>query len=382
MHPRAALRLLRQMATYSALMLAGVMVPLIILESGLRISYVWPALTTPSLKEQLERSRQSQPVVATGSVTVRGLIEPSLWPDVVYQLKPNLSGTFQSQPFSFNSFGMRDREYSLQKPGNTFRIAGLGDSVMFGWGVGQEQAYLKLVEQDLNAQPNHQMKYEVLNFGVPGYNTSMEVGLFEHLGINFDPDLVILHFVNNDFGVPLFMQKPKSPFSLSRLYALEFISEHWRTWHRRDEASAGPQLTNLEGYDAQDKNQVLQEYRYMVGPKGCNRALARLAALTQPRNIRVLVLASSATGRQAHVLEKACARWGFELFFLGPYVDAFVHEHNIPDTPRARQKALILSKKDQHPNALGHQVYKEAIWDRLRPILGLKHGIVGPVGAD
>ena len=66
---------------------------------------------------------------------------------MVYELKPGLDGRFQDQPLKTNSHGMRDREYPREKPDGVVRIAGLGDSVMFGWGVGQGEAYLDVLER-------------------------------------------------------------------------------------------------------------------------------------------------------------------------------------------------------------------------------------------
>ena len=53
----------------------------------------------------------------------------------------------------------------------------------------------KQLEKSLNNNVN---KIEVINAGIGNYNSSMEVELFKLLGINFDPDLVILMFYIND----------------------------------------------------------------------------------------------------------------------------------------------------------------------------------------
>ena len=53
---------------------------------------------------------------------------------------------------SINSLGFRDRrEYSLEKPPNTFRILVLGDSVTFGHGTLDDTTYPYLLEQQLRA---------------------------------------------------------------------------------------------------------------------------------------------------------------------------------------------------------------------------------------
>ena len=42
-----------------------------------------------------------------------------------------------------NSLGWRDREISLEKQEDTFRIVALGDSITFGWGVELNETYIK-----------------------------------------------------------------------------------------------------------------------------------------------------------------------------------------------------------------------------------------------
>ena len=41
---------------------------------------------------------------------------------------------------------------------------------MFGWGVGEGEPYLEIVERRLNERAQPGRRYEVLNFAAPGYN--------------------------------------------------------------------------------------------------------------------------------------------------------------------------------------------------------------------
>ena len=99
-----------------------------------------------------------------------------------------------------NSWGFRDYEYPIEKSNNTFRIIVLGDSITFGWGVELNESYPKIIENLLNSNPTlkSDIKYEVLNFGVPGYSISEKVRFFEKLGIKFNPDLVIIQYGSDD----------------------------------------------------------------------------------------------------------------------------------------------------------------------------------------
>jgi hypothetical protein len=368
--------MLKKLAIRLGLIVLGLVFALVALEGGLRAYLVCFGPSSRSLEEQLELSRKRAPEVINGPVSVGGLIESSPFPDRVYELKANLSGVFLGKPFSLNSFGMRDREYTFEKPPGVFRIVGLGDSIMFGWGVEQSQAYLKLAEMELNQRSGAARRFEVLNFGVPGYNTTMEVATLEHLGLKFNPDLVVIHFVNNDFGVPLFMERPKDPFSIFRSYFFEFL----RARLKSARVGGKPDLmsSNLEGLDYQRQNAVLGPYRYMLGPQGFKRAMAKLGELTQGRTIPVLVLVSSASSDQIKLIKAVCKMRGFHLAFLKPYVDALVERLGIEDSPEARQKALILSKTDPHPNPLGHEAYKDAVVDQIVRLGFVTEGMAQP----
>ncbi len=93
-----------------------------------------------------------------------------------------------------NDHGQRDRERSLRKPDGVTRILLLGDSVVEGYGLRESEILSRQLE-DLYTDGST----EVLNFGVSAYCTRAEVELLEKKGLHFDPDLVVLVFVENDF---------------------------------------------------------------------------------------------------------------------------------------------------------------------------------------
>jgi len=112
-----------------------------------------------------------------------------------YILNPNTTKVHQEIPYSTNSYGFRDREYTIEK--NTPRIIFLGDSFTFGYGLSSEQTFVKILENLLtNNYTNN--NWEVMNFGISGYNTKWEVGLLEENGLKFSPDIVILMYYIND----------------------------------------------------------------------------------------------------------------------------------------------------------------------------------------
>lgn len=85
-----------------------------------------------------------------------------------------------------------------RRPG-TFRVAVLGDSFTFGWGVQPEQAWPALLEARLDAglAPTG-LDAEVLNFGVPGYNTWLQLLHWRRVVSRYAPDAVLLGYYSND----------------------------------------------------------------------------------------------------------------------------------------------------------------------------------------
>lgn len=114
-------------------------------------------------------------------------------PYLRYELIPKT----ESGKVSVNSAGFRGREYSPAKPAGTFRVIMLGDSETLSLMLPLEDTLPAQLENLLN-QKSGGMRYEVLNFGVEGYNTFQELELLKAKGLEYNPDLVILNYVLND----------------------------------------------------------------------------------------------------------------------------------------------------------------------------------------
>ncbi|MHC4116631.1 MAG: tetratricopeptide repeat protein [Planctomycetota bacterium] len=93
-----------------------------------------------------------------------------------------------------NSHGQRDSDRTVDKPDGVRRVLLLGDSVVEGYGLAEYETISRRLE-DLYANGST----EVLNFGVSAYCTLAEVELLAVKGLRFDPDTVVLVFVENDF---------------------------------------------------------------------------------------------------------------------------------------------------------------------------------------
>ena len=195
------------------------------------------------------------------------MVQASRDDGIVYELKSNLRGQFQGQPLITNSRGLRDFEYSIQKPENTVRIVGIGDSLLFGWGVKMTDTSLKVLERKLNEELSTSgIKYEVLNFAVPGYNTAIETEVFIQKCLRYSPDAVILRFFVNDYDLPLFMKLPQNYASLRKFYLFEFLYSRYKIlWKEQQQAQ---QIVLLAGDDT--ATDMDESYRLEDVPSFCD----------------------------------------------------------------------------------------------------------------
>lgn len=109
--------------------------------------------------------------------------------------QPGQRGRFSHRDFSvsvsINSFGLRDREYPVERVPGKQRMLVLGDSFTWGFGVEQDEAFSEVLER---RHPD----WEIINAGVSGYGTDQQLLWLERRGIAFQPDVVLLAFHEGD----------------------------------------------------------------------------------------------------------------------------------------------------------------------------------------
>ena len=117
---------------------------------------------------------------------------------------------------NFNTKGVRGlSEYSYTKPKDKIRILTIGDSFTFGEEVNNNQTFPFYLQEIL---PNT----EVINLGVCGYGHDQMYLYLKEEGIKYNPDFVILGFVNADIKRNILMfrtySKPKFKLISNKLY--------------------------------------------------------------------------------------------------------------------------------------------------------------------
>ncbi len=120
--------------------------------------------------------------------------------EVFWKFKPNQildkKGIYR-KPVRINNYGFRGKDFQIAKPAGRFRIICLGDSVTFGWSVGDDETYPFQLEKILKKEYPH-CDIEIINLGITGYTSFQGKNLFLKFGKKLKPDVVIFAFGPND----------------------------------------------------------------------------------------------------------------------------------------------------------------------------------------
>lgn len=122
-------------------------------------------------------------------VVYRELFQLSENPALRYELRPGAP--------TVNAAGFRGREVPREKAPGVFRIAAIGDSVTFGPPASAATPWPRQLEA-LLASAGGAVRFEVLNFGVTGYDVLQVAERLSTLGMSYDPDLIVYAYVLND----------------------------------------------------------------------------------------------------------------------------------------------------------------------------------------
>ncbi len=116
---------------------------------------------------------------------------------LVYEPVPGARVEMEYGPAAFNRAAMRDdEEHALEpQPGRT-RLAVLGDSLVWGEYLALDDTIPRRLAEALPAD-----RYEVLPFGVTGYDTTQEALWYEHAVRRFHPAIVVVVYCMNDLVI-------------------------------------------------------------------------------------------------------------------------------------------------------------------------------------
>jgi lysophospholipase L1-like esterase len=286
-----------------------------------------------------------------------------------YELIPGSSAFEDNSWYRINQDGIRDREYPIVKPNGIFRIAAVGDSCTFGFGLELEDTWPKQLERELQKT---NPKIEVINFGVMGYNTPQEAERIQDKVLKYSPDLIIIGYSLNDIGVfsrerrVLHTYKGYNSFLSTGSSFLDGLLSHLKTYMliknrlylKKTNADTRPQYSQ-DGYKfirIGYNRYYFDAYQEPENWQILNTAFAKIRSLTQPK-IPVLFVIHTELQEMDHylfteiheIVKKLCHDYGFPV--LDPLAEMLAY----------KARDLRISAANIHPNAMGNKIFVQAI---------------------
>lgn len=118
--------------------------------------------------------------------------------DLFWRLRPDQiirSKFFEGKEYHINSLGLRGPEVPKEK--GSFRIAALGNSCTFGWGVSYDSTYLAQLKSLIESNPDFG-EVEIVNCGIPGYSSFQGRRFLVSDVAALKPDMILIMFGWND----------------------------------------------------------------------------------------------------------------------------------------------------------------------------------------
>lgn len=261
------------------------------------------------------------------------------------ELVPSGSIVFHGAEFTTNRWGMRDREYELTPPPNSFRALLLGPSYVMGSGVANDQVFEALVEKRLNGEADSRAfdNYEILNMGMAGYSALQELAAYEDRGLTFEPDAVFLvaHQLEEEIVVRNLADRIRAGADMPYEYLVDVAHK-----------------AGVNGTETQvEAERLLKPY----GTELVSWTYRRFVELSRERGIVpvwifIPALDIPIADEDVASLMSLAEAAGFVTLDLSD-----VYEDNDLET-------IIVAAWDKHPNALGHRLVAERLYEALSPL--------------
>ena len=308
----------------------GLLLGLVLAELSMRVVQYGPDSLLPSVMSSIH------------PIGTSGMLRASTSLDIGYELRPNLDRLYKKVAFRTNSAGLRDREYAVEKPPNTFRVAVIGDSFTMPAGVVIEDAFHSRVETSLNSAAGEgpdSTRYEFLNFGVGGYQLPQYLATLRERALEYDPDLILIGMSTNDhFYVRMPGRPKKRPYQV-KPQSDPFFESALLTWFRRQANASAPARRRKLGMTPASREHV-EEYFGKIGrvarDSGVPVAAVFLAQYNWPFTDLVRELGTIAEANGISFIDAS-----------EPFVE--------------RNPALRIYPADGHPNGVANAVFAEVL---------------------
>ncbi len=241
---------------------------------------------------------------------------------------------------TINEDGIRSTiNYEIPKPDSTLRIIVIGDSYVAGASVNNNETISSLLENFLK-EKFPLKNIEVLNLGVNGYNTKLELNRLIEKGIKYEPNIVLIGIVSNDY------EDAKAIFHLDR-YLVKKLIENNISETKAWEIRLGIPVSKYLPF-----NKTIQES--IIKP------LKELKEISKIQNFNVLVFSYPLVEQipektYLQIIKGNVTNLGFEFFYLPEEIG---FKYNSP---------WIIHPKDWHPSVYANKLTAEFLGQELLP---------------
>jgi len=251
-----------------------------------------------------------------------------------------------------NSLGHRDLEWSEAKPLGVKRVAFVGDSFTYGWGINRpEDRFSNLIQTRFEAVDPGSV--EVMNVAWRGWDARAQVAGIERMIREYGADEVVLCYVPNDIEGVLPTRPdfdPKKPPQSTWLrtdcsFLLDYL--YYRVY--------APRVAQVAGYCDWLAEGFLNESTWKEHQADLGRIIALCREHQVPLRVALLpFLQTTGTKFQAGgihaMLTEFFRRNEVPVVDLRPCIQGYM------------PKDLAVNAHDYHPNELANRLFADCIW--------------------
>lgn len=267
-------------------------------------------------------------------------------------LVPNKTTIFKGAPLQTNRWGIRDRDYEKAKPPGVYRMVLVGASRSMGSGVENSETFENVLEDRLNAElsPDTGLRYEILNFAVGSYGPLRKMRLLKQKAYEFNPDALIYvtHVFEESFAAYDLTRAVLARLDIPYPFLEEIVEESGVSPDMRESAAHD----RLERYGGEMMYWSWSQVEEQSRERGIRTYMVLIPGL----------LTEPVTLGYRQVFAAKAAEYGFTPFDLADTFD------RIP-----AQESLAIAPWDGHPNAKGHRMLADRLYEELRPRLISDH---------
>ena len=252
-----------------------------------------------------------------------------------------------------NTQGYRDREWTAGKGPGVRRIAFVGDSMTYGWGIDRVKDRFTDRLQVMFDQRSPG-KIEVMNVSKPGWDTGSELKPIQELIEQYDVDEIVLCYVPNDIEGLIPVTDDFNPTRPPDWWLLNLDSSCLLDYlYRRIYL---PRVPTVRGYhDWLAEGHADTDIRLQH-----QQQLDAIARHCKDQGVRYRVVLLPYIRTSGEKFQPAPLHDKLRRFFEAnrvPVVDLLPVISQIPTSE------LVVNTNDAHPNEKAHALFAEAIWD-------------------